>query len=191
MIDIDGTVANYVQALREHMITVHHVNTEQYAMRVPQSYDFIDPSWPFTTVDEFTAEHKCAVRHGLYEQEQALPYAVQIITQLQQHKYDIIFATSRTDDLYGSTLAWLERQFGRKIIRKSSVYVGNKATIALRERAHVVIEDNPNEIRQFVEHNIPVLQPDYAYNKQAGGIAFTDWRQVPQHLTQTINHNNK
>ena len=99
MVDIDNTIADYTNGLRDYIRECGH-DMDECPCPEPTAYDFtLTGGWPFSGDSKaFTWWHTRAVADGLYSREEPYEGAAEALNQLHDAGWNIIMATSRADD---------------------------------------------------------------------------------------------
>ena len=133
MVDIDNTIADYTNGLRDYIRECGH-GEDECPCPEPTAYDFtLTGGWPFSGDPKaFTWWHTRAVADGLYSREEPYAGAAEALNQLHDAGWNVIMATSRADDWRGESQRWLHRngfQFDGSRIRLSRNELGDLAAI--------------------------------------------------------------
>lgn len=169
-VDVDNTLGDYTGGLRDYVTAC----TPRYACPDPIAYDFtLTPDWPFTgSMRNFLWWHKRAVAAGLYRRETPYPHAAETLTRLHDNGWRIIVSTARRDDPDGQTARWLRNND----IPYDGLHYGDKLDI----RFDLLIDDRPDTLERAArETDAIILHPDHAYCKDAPGLTFHDWDEIP------------
>nr|WP_240542329.1 2-C-methyl-D-erythritol 4-phosphate cytidylyltransferase [Bifidobacterium felsineum] len=178
MVDIDNTLADYTDALRDY---IHEtMDPDDYPCPDPVEYDMtLTDGWPFTgRPADYRWWHKRAVADGLYSKEQPYPHAVDTLKRLHDDGWWILIATSRRDDMRGDTIRWLNNNR----IPHDGLYMGDKTLI----QASVTLEDNPTTIRRLTDLGRYVIHPDHKYCRDEKYDSYHDWNQLPNLLEEEL-----
>ena len=147
-IDLDNTICNYTQALRDWC---HQHMDASLPCPDPTVYDFNQtPGWPWDgTTLTFQNIHEQAVNDDLYLTEQPYPHALETLRQLTNTGHQIVIATSRNDDGTDS-IEWLEDHhvlYKRDTPRRQNPdrrgHLDRRQPLSAQPVAHVRQEGNP------------------------------------------------
>ncbi|MBT1162859.1 2-C-methyl-D-erythritol 4-phosphate cytidylyltransferase [Bifidobacterium sp. SO1] len=168
-VDIDNTLANYTNGLREYVQETCKLT--QYTCPDPDKYDFSQVTgWPFTGDSRANHYwHKRAVADGMYKTMRPYTLAPEIMRQLHREGWRLIISTTRNDDPTKQSERWLKDNN----IPFDGLHYGDKLDI----RADVLIDDNPSTLNRAT--NRLILHPAHEYCKDAKGVNFTKWAEVP------------
>lgn len=136
MVDIDNTIADYTNGLRDYIRECGR-GEDECPCPEPTAYDFtLTGGWPFSgDAKAFTWWHTRAVADGLYSKEEPYEGAVDALNQLHDAGWNIIMATSRADDWRGESQRWLHRNG----FQFDGYYNGDKTLLT----PDVLIDDRP------------------------------------------------
>lgn len=180
VIDIDNTLANYTEALREYC---QSKTSLEYPCPEPNLYDFgVQRGWPWKDKSEYRRIHLAAVKAGLYLTERPYFGALWALHRLQQNGCLIIIATSRKDDERCDTYRWLTN--GQ--IPFDGLYFGDKLSI----NADLWIEDDPQTLHRLGERRLPALHPSHEYCREFYGETYSEWKDVPPLALKMLNKKN-
>ena len=168
-IDLDNTICNYTQALRDWC---HQHMDASLPCPDPTVYDFNQtPGWPWDgTTLTFQNIHEQAVNDDLYLTEQPYPHALETLRQLTNTGHQIVIATSRNDDGTDS-IEWLEDHH----VLYNAILHGDKTLID----ADIWIDDNPYLLNRLHMSGRKAIHPAHAYCAACPGETYHDWREVP------------
>ena len=156
MVDIDNTIADYTNGLRDYIRECGR-GEDECPCPEPAAYDFtLTVGWPFSgDAKAFTWWHTRAVADGLYSKEEPYEGAVDALNQLHDAGWNIIMATSRADDWRGESQRWLHRNG----FQFDGYYNGDKTLLT----PDVLIDDRPDTLEAMTAKGVTVLHPDHAY----------------------------
>lgn len=187
MVDIDNTLADYTHALRYWLRGTHvYGPLNEYAMAEPCEYGlWRDPSWPFSSYEEYADAHHAAVLDGLYAAEHPYPHAMRALWQLVEDGHDLVVATSRVDDEhFQQTFAWFTRHWHDPAHGPVEYGVGFHFGDKTLLDVDAAFEDDPAVIDELAAKGVTVIHPDHPYCRDCGGITMSDWRQAPGIIRQ-------
>lgn len=187
MVDIDNTLADYTHALRYWLRGTHvYGPLNEYAMAEPCEYGlWRDPSWPFSSYEEYADAHHAAVLDGLYAAEHPYPHAMRALWQLVEDGHDLVVATSRVDDEhFQQTFAWFTRHWHDPAHGPVEYGVGFHFGDKTLLDVDAAFEDDPAVIDELAAKGVTVIHPDHPYCRDGGGITMSDWRQAPGIIRQ-------
>lgn len=187
MVDIDNTLADYTHALRRWLRDAHeHGPLDAYAMAEPRDYEvWHDPSWPFTSYEEYADAHRNAVKNGLYAAEHPYPHAMRVLHQLVTDGHDLAVATSRVDDeRFQQTFEWFERHWHDPAHGPVEYGVGFHFGDKTLLDVDVAFEDDPYTIDELAAKGVMVIHPDHPYCQDAPGITMKSWSEAPGIIEQ-------
>lgn len=172
MVDIDNTIADYTNGLRDYIRECGR-DEDECPCPEPTAYDFtLTDGWPFSGDPKaFMWWHTRAVADGLYSREEPYEGAAEALNQLHDAGWNIIMATSRADDRRGESQRWLHRNG----FQFDGYYNGDKTLLT----PDVLIDDRPVTLEAMAAKGMTVIHPDHAYCKTAPGRMFRRWAAVP------------
>lgn len=89
-------------------------------------------------------------------------------------KHEIVYITSRPQAAVGVTLEWLQRWN----FPPGKIYFATKNTsktdIAVKEGISLAFEDDPEQIREYIDVNIPTFAPLWDYTKNYNTFSWPD-----------------
>lgn len=172
MVDIDNTIADYTNGLRDYIRECGH-GEDECPCPEPTAYDFtLTGGWPFSGDPKaFTWWHTRATADGLYSREEPYEGAAEALNQLHDAGWNIIMATSRADDWRGESQRWLHRNG----FQFDGYYNGDKTLLT----PDVLIDDRPVTLEAMAAKGVTAIHPDHAYCKTAPGRMFRRWAAVP------------
>lgn len=172
MVDIDNTIADYTNGLRDY---IRECGRDEDECPCPEltAYDFtLAVGWPFSGDPKaFTWWHTRAVADGLYSREEPIEGAAGALNQLHDAGWNIIMATSRADDWRGESQRWLHRNG----FQFDGYYNGDKTLLT----PDVLIDDRPVTLEAMTAKGVTVLHPGHRYCRDAPGRMFHRWAAVP------------
>lgn len=173
-IDIDNTLGNYTQGLRDF---IHHTcELTDYECPDPDHYEFDQVlGWPFTGDQRaFHYWHMRAVADGLYKTMQPYRLMPEVIRQLHHNGYHIIISTTRKDDMTKQSERWL---YANRI-PFDGLHYGDKQDI----NCDVLIDDNPHTLlaMRAKQSNILLLHPNHLYCRTAPDFSYEKPTDIPQ-----------
>lgn len=183
-LDLDGVVANYLDALRHHFADTRGTPLEH--LPTPTVWSLADAGWGFTDEADWADTHAAAVDRGLYATMPALPGAAAALTRLTADGVRIRIITARLTHpdqkrrAVTDTAAWLDTAH---IPYDDLCFVDDKPSI----RADLYIEDAPHVIGALHRHNRAVLIADAPYNRHLAGPRAHTWPDLEQQ-TRTLLH---
>jgi len=176
-VDIDGTVGDYIQILREYLADRFNIPAEQLDARLPAPKDYEFTDWGKDISSNFKQLHSEAVAEGLYEKMDAFPNARDKLWLLNSENYHIRIITSRfvmhgqNYQVVSSTGKWLDNH---DIPYRDLMFVHEKTDVFV----DVLIDDSPYNIESYQQSGRDVIIFDAPYNQHLDGIRVKNWTEA-------------
>lgn len=182
-LDLDNTVADYTDGLRNYMITRYGYTVDD--LPEPVNYSFARTPWPFESTADYIDTHMAAVADGLYRHLEPLEGAIEAIHALKDEGVHVHVVTHRLmrnktyQRVVADTVEWLDYV---GLPYHSLGFTGQKERI----RAHSYAEDAPENIEAIRASGLKVFTYDRLYNQPLAGERIHTW--LNDGLEQILTH---
>lgn len=176
-VDIDGTVGDYIQILREYLAKKFNIPAEDMEERLPEPTDYSFSTWGEEIEKNFKQLHSEAVTDGIYQEMESFPKASENLWKLNNEDYHLRIITSRfvkhgqNYEVVSSTSRWLDMH---NIPYRDLMFVHEKTEVYV----DVLIDDSPYNIEAYQRTGRNIIIFDAPYNRNFDGIRVHNWEQA-------------
>lgn len=182
-VDLDGVVAHFTQAFREHIACVRDLKPED--LPDPNEWDFNCPAWGISNSQDFMHYFVDAIKDGIYAKMQPMKSAPEVLQSLSSQGIHISIVTSRLicsgtyRQAISDTAEFLD---AHKIPYRDILFLADKE----RYRFDLMVEDMPRNIERLQASKLTgdVLIFDQLYNRHIPGDRVRDWPEVRRVVQQ-------
>lgn len=161
-VDIDGTVADYVNGFRDYIYRNHGIK-----LGYPTMYN-LEKAWP-ELEGRYWDYHAQAVEDGLLLTLEPYPDAAMVLDVFRRDGTKIHFVTTRMEE--DDTIDWLNMN---NFIYDDISFGVPKISIG----ADVVIDDDPIALKEAYARGASVIAPRHPYNDEVNCYHFGTWKDL-------------
>lgn len=176
-VDIDGTVGDYVDILRQYLTKKFNTPENKISSTFPEPTDYAFRNWGENVAQNFKQLHSEAVTDGIYQNMEPFPQASEHLWELNNEDYHLRVITSRfvkhgqNYEVVSSTSKWLDMH---NMPYRDLMFVHEKTEVYV----DVLIDDSPYNIEACQKTGRNIIIFDAPYNRHFEGTRVHNWEEA-------------
>lgn len=176
-VDIDGTVGDYVDILRQYLTKKFDTPENKISLTFPEPADYAFSNWGENVAQNFKQLHSEAVTDGIYQKMKPFPQASEHLWALNNEDYHLRVITSRfvkhgqNYEVVSSTSKWLDMH---NMPYRDLMFVHEKTEVYV----DVLIDDSPYNIEAYQRTGRNIIIFDASYNRHFEGTRVYNWEEA-------------